>query len=146
MNLERGTERINPGIDKILDKTQEEFSVVFQEANAKRRKLHKKLLTFIPERYRWDEPAISFTWVSNNINRSVVADVDGRTVNVEINAWKDAEEGGTTLRNWNNKLIGNSASGTPREHELLRMAFQKVSSWKLSDLNRENPLSRGAGN
>lgn len=144
MNLEREPRTDWKRVDGILDAAESSFVNVIGDINLERKRKHQKKIVFTSERYRWDEPVITFSWKDKDIFRSVAIDVDGRSVNIEINAWKDVGE--DKVRHWLNELMGKAVSGSPREYELLLRSVQIVSSLRLADLKRFHPLSRGAGN
>ena len=93
------------------------------------------------ERWRWDEPAVSLTWLGpENISRNMRAVIDGETLAAEVNAWQDEdEEGGRQrVRYWKYEHFGLMAVPVDRDQLWSRLeeAYRAVSSWKRNDLKR----------
>jgi hypothetical protein len=105
------------------------------------------------ERWRWDEPGTTLTWVDvDNINKNVhalIVEGGSRHVAVEVNAWHDSDEddGSVRVRRWNHAAIEPLVAVPDKVvadtlepfhaalSEAFGTAFRKVGTWKgISDL------------
>lgn len=122
------------GLDAILDTLEELLSPFTNNLN--RASI---------ERWRWDEPVMTLTWVgSDQVARNIHALIvekapysEGRTVEVEVNAWRDedSEDGQARVRKWRHQNMGAvSTDDVPKLRSTLTQALDVVSRWNLEDL------------
>lgn len=106
------------------------------------------------ERWRWDEPVITLSWVGgDDISRNIHALVtEGSSstyeLAVEINAWQDEdrEEGKVRVRNWYHEEV-ERCSVPPNGHELqeiLNTACMKVIGWTRETLTEQTHVASRA--
>lgn len=124
-------------LDKILDDVEEAFLSLIIE-----RKIRRATI----ERWRWDEPVITLSWVgADDISRNAHALVEGNSpaysLKIEVNAWrdKDRQEGDERVRHWQHKEI--DLVSVSDDMILLRQALGKgysiVANWTEQDLQRQ---------
>lgn len=120
-------------LDGILDTVEEVFLALTVELGLKQTSI---------ERWRWDEPVITLTWVgSDDISRNIHALIipEGSfpyKLLVEGNAWQDKDEveGRIRVRKWQHVEIDREVS--PDRSELRRAidkAYSKVSEWRSTE-------------
>lgn len=139
-------------LDAILDAVQELFTAIVEREG---------LVQSSIERWRWDYPVITLTWVASGINRNInvllgyVQD-DGLLSPssepvievVEVNAWKDRDVAdGNRVRNWRQAIIVRKAK-TGRDQERLellgrsiQLAYKEVSSFTENQLDRQTVIA-----
>ena len=110
----------------------------------------KRLMGATAERWRWDEPTITLTWVDRgtgigkNIGLSIVDDPPS-TVTIEVNAWldKDRNEGATRVRQWQNQIVGTVPVRDLEAVETeVQRAYEIVFGWREDNLRRSPTVVR----
>jgi hypothetical protein len=81
--------------------------------------------TYSEERWRWDIPAVTFTWSdSAGVQRNLIARLTGEStpqgIEVEGNVWQDVRERGETRRHWRH-IPPQGRSPIPEEKELTEL-------------------------
>lgn len=120
-------------LEKILSRVEE----VFLDFAAQSRLRGVRI-----ERWRWDEPDITLTWVDpDNISRSIHAVIEQgppSTLELEVNAWQDeeGEEGKIRIRHWKHSNIARLKIPYELEYlsDAVKQGFGQVGSWTKSSL------------
>jgi len=131
-------------LDGILDTIEELFSSLAE-------RYEHRLAQVSIERWRWDEPVITLTWVgSDDIRRNIHALIvhEGSypyELLLEANAWedRDLEEGKITVRNWRHDKVGRVQIPFQRSElqKTVNEAYSTVSSWSGQDLKEQTHLA-----
>lgn len=132
-------------INKILDEVQGVFHTLLSE---KPDELKQPAI----ERWRWDEPGITLTWIGpdhigRNIHASVAAPNDYRPrLEIQVNAWKDEDqgpEGMTSGRRWRHDPV--DIIDIPFEmgplRKVVKEGYSKVAAWNVKFLNKQAVLA-----
>ncbi len=128
-------------LNEILDEVQTNFALLLVQQRLRRASI---------ERWRWDQPAITLSWiggddVNRNMNALIVEHGPLPTgLSIEVNAWKDKVlDTGRMMRLWNHRATGRlSLPVQPNQLvELVQLAYNMVAQWSLSDLTEEEPIS-----
>ena len=137
-------------IDGILDLVHRALTSLMDEY---------KLTGATVERWRWDQPVITLSWMGQDQTRlnihGVVVDANGEPLGVdaaatsssmlriEANAWRDQdiEDGKRRVRNWIHKDLG--VVGTDKVASRVSEAYSEASGWGVDDL-KETATIRSA--
>jgi len=99
------------------------------------------------ERWRWDEPGITLTWLeeigeAEYIGKNIHAQIVGDHVDVEINAWSDKDIETTRKRYWEHSYVNKFKVPLNEKevHDVLWDAYSKISPWTFKSLSNETIL------
>lgn len=129
-------------LDRILDTVEEVLLSLANEYKLKQASI---------ERWRWDEPVITLTWVgSDHISRNIHALITQEGFSpykllVEGNVWqdKDEAEGKIRVRHWQQAEVDSVQVplDMPQLRRAIGEAHSKVSKWSTGDLERKAHLT-----
>jgi hypothetical protein len=136
-----------PTVDRILD----DFNKILKALQVQYNLPDAKI-----ERWRWDMPQISLSWLAQDaiwrtINVLVRSDGNAQgyfTCQIEVNAWQDIREANRWIRRWRHQSIYegivDDLSSSRQYDDIFLQSYQTVTHWNHYDLKEEQLLSPAA--
>lgn len=133
-------------INSILD----DFEKVFKDL-----KVNHNLSHAVIERWRWDLPNITLTWLAEDAiwrNIHVLVDAargaaDPFIEKVEVNAWQDLQRDNRWIRRWQHQVIRKAIAYNKlqwQDDHAFASGYILVAHWTSKDLTNQQPLSQAA--
>ncbi len=133
-------------LSKVLDISEGAFVSLMEKYN---------LPAYI-ERWRWDEPVITLTWLDfsddyiyKNMHALIIIEGNEMIMEIEVNAWRDTDEEKKRVRYWKHEKVGQETLDESKPEKVLEpikklvfKGYSRVSKWSKEDLKNEHIISQ----